>query len=273
MRYFLGLDGGGTGCRATLVDAEGRVLGQGVAGPANIMSDAAGATAAILEASQQALRGRPAAEVTACLGIAGARISGAVGWLPQKLPFGRCKVLGDGEIAVAGALGRRDGIVAALGTGSVFTRQQAGELSSIGGWGPVLGDEGGGAWMGRQLLARVLRAVDGLEPRTPLVERMLDSLGGPQRIVVFARDAVGADFAAQVPAILQAGDDPLARTILAEAQGHIEAGIARLQTEPALPVILAGRLGQVFAPRLTRWVQIAPQGSALDGALLLARAL
>lgn len=273
MRYFLGLDGGGTGCRVRLVDAEGRVLGEGVAGPANIMSDVTGATAAIFEASQQALQDRPPAEVAACLGIAGARISGAVGWLPQKLPFGRCKVLGDGEIAVAGALGSRDGIVAALGTGSVFTRQLAGAFTSIGGWGPVLGDEGGGAWMGRQLLARVLRAVDGLEPRTPLVESMLETLGGPQRIVGFARDAVGADFAAQVPAILHAGDDPLAQTILAEAQGHIEAGIARLQPDPPLPVIFAGRLGQVFAPRITRWAQRDALGSALDGALRLARGL
>ncbi|MEI9418371.1 BadF/BadG/BcrA/BcrD ATPase family protein, partial [Mesorhizobium sp. Cs1321R2N1] len=32
--YFLGVDGGGTGCRARLEDAQGMVLGQGLSGPA-----------------------------------------------------------------------------------------------------------------------------------------------------------------------------------------------------------------------------------------------
>lgn len=273
MRYFLGVDGGGTGCRARLSDGSGSILGQGVAGPANIMSDAAAAMTAILEAVSEALQDRPPGQVAACLGIAGARVSGAVDWLAPRLPFGRCRVLGDGEIAVAGALGGRDGIVVALGTGSLFTRQVGGQFTSIGGWGPVLGDEGGGAWIGRQLLARALRARDGLEPETPLVGRVLDRLGGPQGVVLFARDATGADFAAQAPAVLHAGADPLALAILAEAQAHIEAGIARLQPETALPVAFAGRLGAVFAPRIRRWLVLPPAGDALEGALRLARAL
>ena len=34
MPLFLGIDGGGTGCRAVVADATGRVLGTGAAGPA-----------------------------------------------------------------------------------------------------------------------------------------------------------------------------------------------------------------------------------------------
>ena len=33
---FAGVDGGGTGCRARIEDAEGRVLGTGIAGPATL---------------------------------------------------------------------------------------------------------------------------------------------------------------------------------------------------------------------------------------------
>ncbi len=273
MRYFLGLDGGGTGCRARLTDASGAVLGQGVAGPANIMSDAGAAVRSIMDATQQALQGREPAQVAACLGIAGARASGAVDWLAPKLPFGRCRVVNDGVIAVAGALGPQNGIVVALGTGSLFTRQLDGAFTSIGGWGPVLGDEGGGAWMGRCLLAKVLRAQDGLEPDTPLVRAIMARMGGASMILGFAQGATGADFAAQVPAILHAGDDPVALAVLDEARTHIEAGIAHLQTDAVLPVTFAGRLGQAMAPRVTRWVQRAPVGSALDGALRLARDL
>jgi glucosamine kinase len=34
-RYFVGVDGGATQCRASLFDANGRLLGKGVSGPAN----------------------------------------------------------------------------------------------------------------------------------------------------------------------------------------------------------------------------------------------
>ena len=45
MALFLGIDGGGTGCRAAVADASGRILGTGVAGPANLTSDPAGTRA------------------------------------------------------------------------------------------------------------------------------------------------------------------------------------------------------------------------------------
>lgn len=272
MRYFLGVDGGGSGCRARLTDGDGVILGAGEAGPANIMSAREDAIDAIMAAALQALSGRDPAEVSACLGLAGAAASGAGAWLGAMLPFGRSRVMGDGAIAVAGALGPRDGIVAAMGTGSVFTRQLGGALVSIGGWGPILGDEGGGAWMGRRLLSHSLRARDGLAPDTPLARATIARLGGAHGVVAFARGATGADFAGLVPAILAVPDDPLARAILDAAADHVAAGVAALQRDPPLRVVFVGGLAPVFAARVTRWRQAAPEGDALDGALRLARA-
>ena len=34
--YFLGIDAGGTKCRARLVNAKGDILGHGLSGPANV---------------------------------------------------------------------------------------------------------------------------------------------------------------------------------------------------------------------------------------------
>ncbi|HAB26036.1 MAG TPA: N-acetylglucosamine kinase, partial [Pantoea sp.] len=34
--YYLGIDGGGTRCRARLIDAQGKVLAQAEGGPANV---------------------------------------------------------------------------------------------------------------------------------------------------------------------------------------------------------------------------------------------
>lgn len=272
--YYLGLDGGGTGCRAVLSDADGRVLGRGEGGPANINSDRQGALAAITATAEQALGGRDPAEVAACLGLAGANISGAREWLGPMLPFGRVKVVHDAITAVAGALGDGDGIVAAIGTGSVFSRQLGSEIESIGGWGPILGDEASGAWMGRMFLANVLRAEDGLEPQTDLTRTTLARLGGAQEIVALARIATGADFARETRFMLEQAQDPAAQTVLKAASVHVVRAIEHLQTDQELPVTFTGGLGPIFADLLfDRWSQRPARGTPLDGAILLARKL
>ncbi|WP_312529521.1 BadF/BadG/BcrA/BcrD ATPase family protein [Paracoccus sp. (in: a-proteobacteria)] len=274
MEFFLGLDGGGTGCRAVLTDGDGRVLGRGEGGPANIMSDREGALEAIMATASQAMAGRPPEQVAACLGLAGANISGARDWLGPMLPFGRVRVVHDAVTAVAGALGQADGIVAAVGTGSVFSRQVAGEVTTIGGWGPILGDEAGGAWIGRLFLSEVLRSIDGLAPQTPLNQLTLVRFNGPQQIVAFARTATGADFAREARQLLEHADDPAAEAVLAAATTHVAAAIARLQPAQELPVTFTGGLGPIFADRLfDRWAQRPARGNPLDGALRLAHEL
>jgi len=64
--------------------------------------------------------------------------------LRAALPFARIRIETDAVAAAKGALRDEDGIVAALGTGSVFAAQRGGEVRQIGGWGLVLGDEGSG---------------------------------------------------------------------------------------------------------------------------------
>lgn len=279
MQLFLGVDGGGTGCRAAIADAGGRILGQGSAGPANIASDPSGALASILTAITEALT--IAVGVTqvpdilptlrAGLGLAGANAAGAVARLRAGLPFRSFRVATDAVAAVKGALGEKDGILAALGTGSVFARQEAGAIHQIGGWGIALGDEGSGAWLGRRLLAASLAAHDGFRVPTPLLRQVLADHGGSEGVIGFAVAARPIDFAGLAPWIL-ASDDPAAVAILAEADEAIAAAIAVLQRDgSALPVTFIGGLGQTFASRLAgRWSLQPAEGSALDGALRLA---
>ncbi|OYX22709.1 MAG: ATPase [Rhodobacterales bacterium 32-66-7] len=280
MQLFLGVDGGGTGCRAAIADAAGRILGQGSAGPANIASDPAGAVASILTAITEALAAAVGtAQVTdilptlrAGLGLAGANAAGTVTRLRAALPFRSLRVTTDAVAAVKGALGERDGILAALGTGSVFARQEARAIHQIGGWGLALGDEGSGAWLGRSLLAASLAAHDGFRPLTPLLRQVLADHGGAEGVIGFAVSARPIDFAGLVPWIL-ASDDPAAAALLAKADAAIVAAIGVLQPPGApLPVTFIGGLGQTFAARLAgRWAFHAAAGSALDGALRLAR--
>jgi glucosamine kinase len=276
MDLYLGIDGGGTGCRAAVADASGRVLGQGVAGPANIASDLSGARDSILAATEAALSEAGCADVPlpalhVGMGLAGANAQGASADLRRSLPFARLRIETDAVAAAMGALGGRDGIVAAIGTGSVYARQSGGTIRQIGGWGLVLGDQGSGAWLGRGLLSEVLAADDGFRAMTPLLRQTHDEMGGKAGIIAFSLSARPADFAALAPPVL-ASDDPVAHILMAEATDHIAAAITVLQGDRPVPVTFIGGLGAVFAGRLsTRW-QIAPAvGSAVDGALILAR--
>ncbi len=273
MTLFLGIDGGGTGCRAAVADAAGRILARAEAGPANIASDLSGAARNILTAAAQAAgqAGGRLEDLVAGLGLAGANAAGVSGALSDLLPFARLRIVTDGVTAVIGALGEADGIVAALGTGSVFGVQRGGAVRQIGGRGLALGDEGSGAWIGRSLLSRALRAVDGLAPMTPLLAAVVQEMGGDDRVVAFSLTARPADYAALAPRIL-ASDDPAAQAVMAAAAADVAQAIGALQATPALPVVFLGGLGPAFAARLAgRWPQRAAQGTALDGALLLAR--
>lgn len=273
MALFLGIDGGGTGCRAAVADGAGRVLARAEAGPANIASDKAGAAANILRAAEGALAavGAGAAQVRAGLGLAGANAAGVAEELALILPFARVRVVTDAVTAVMGALGAGDGIVAAMGTGSVFGVQRGGVVRQIGGRGLSLGDEGSGAWIGRAILSRALRAADGLEPVTPLLRALIDEAGGDDRVVSFSLTARPADYAALAPRVLTS-DDPAAQAVMREAEGHVVAAVEVLRAGDDLPVVFLGGLGPAFAARLTgRWPIRAPLGTALDGALMLAR--
>lgn len=271
MTLWLGIDGGGTGCRAAVADATGRVLGRGEGGPANIATDPEGAAANILAAASMALDGvGMPGEVHAGLGLAGANLPSAVDALRARLPFARARIATDAVTAAKGALGPQDGIVAALGTGSVFAVQRGGVIRQFGGRGFILGDEGSGAVLGRSLIARALRADDGFEAMTPLLQALLDEHGGAEGLLAYGLAARPADFAALAPRVT-AGGDPAAEAILSAAVAEVAEMVDALQLG-GLPVVFLGGLGPVYAGRLAgRWEIRAPQGTGLDGALRLAR--
>lgn len=273
MRIFLGIDGGGSTCRARAVDGAGRILGEGLAGAANIATDLEGSLRAVRQAAAASLEKAPPGNVIAVLGLAGANDRAAAAALSTRLPFARSQIVTDGCISARGALGAADGIVAAIGTGSIFILQEGGQQREIGGKGLVLGDEASGAWIGRRLLSLALRAEDGFRPMTPLLQETLQDMGGAEGFIAFASRARPSDFAALAP-LVTGSDDPAALTILEEAGAECLAAIAVLQAGRRLPVACLGGLAPVFEPVIARhWRIVAPAGNALDGAIALAREL
>ena len=276
---ILGVDGGGSGCRAAVADGAGRVLGRGEAGPANIHSDPEGGHDAILAAALEAARAAGVAPGRLCavLGLAGANMPQAVARLAPALPFARARILSDAQTATRGAIGTGEGIVAAMGTGSVFAVQAGGRFAQFGGRGWILGDEGGGAPLGRAALAEALRAEDGFAQPSPFLSELVAEQGGAAGVIGFAAGARAPDFAALAPRLVAAADagDAGAGRVLGRAADRVGAILASLQGRfGALPVVFLGGLGPAYAARLSGRFAIRPaQGGALDGALALAREL
>jgi glucosamine kinase len=144
-------------------------------------------------------------------------------------------------------------------------------MRQMGGHGFVLGDEGSGAVLGRALLSRALRAADGLVDETPLLRQVLEDFGGSRGVIDFAASARPADFAALAPRLIDT-DDAAAEAILSDAVADLHRMLMVLQGPGVLPVTFIGGLGPTYAARLGgHWPVRAPLGSALDGAIAMAR--
>lgn len=276
----IGIDGGGTNCRAALATTAGEVIGRGRSGPSNIMTDLDGARASIEAAARLALAdaGRDPSmlpAVPAVLGLAGTNVGGYKQQLLASLPFAESAVESDALIALEGALGDEDGAIAILGTGSIFMARRTGAYHTIGGWGFMLSDLGGGARIGRDLLQETLLANDDIRPGSPLTDRVLDRFGGdPREIVKFAAAARPAEFGGFAPLVFEhAADDPVASHILARAVADIEEALDALRLAPDHKLSLIGGLGPLLAPLLSaryRERVTPPYRDALGGAVSMA---
>ena len=174
----VGVDGGGTKTDAVILDAQQRVIGEGQAGPSNpLRVGIAGAAAAVREAIDSACASaklRRADLVAAQIGLAGARrreLRERMRETLMPLGIGEIEVVTDAQIALYGATDGAPGLVVIAGTGSICCGINArGKRFCAGGWGPIAGDEGGGAWLARRALRAVAYASDGRGPKTLLTE-------------------------------------------------------------------------------------------------------
>lgn len=280
--YLLGIDGGGSGCRVALADATGAIVATATGDAANIATDRDAALRNILAAVATAIDAAEAAvspdRTVAALGLAGANVARHAEWVAARLPFARSTVVSDARIALAGAHGGADGIVAIIGTGSAFAAQRNGAVTTAGGWGFALGDEAGGASLGRAAMRMALHAVDGLAPMTPLLGAILKSEGGADSLAAKSMQARPDAFARHAPAVVAAASegDPAAEKILSDATGYVSRAVERLMGDLPLPIAFHGGLADVYVRRLApRFGDLIrpPRGTALDGALTLALAL
>lgn len=210
----VGVDGGGTRTRVLLADIEGRPLAR-VEGDATALRPgeerhSADIIAALVREALERAERTETRPSTLVVGVAGGGQERAAQALWQALASSRLaddvNVVSDAEIALDDAFGDAAGVLLVSGTGSVaFARSPDGRIERCGGWGPVMGDEGSGAWLGRRALSVITAAHDGREPETALVGAMLTALEAEslESLIPWAADATPADFAALAPVVAQ----------------------------------------------------------------------
>lgn len=274
----IGIDGGGTNCRFALVlDGKRFDLHRG---GANASTDLAGTLATLREGLAALARAAGVSldalsPIPAHIGLAGVMDAAMGAGIAAQLPLQHVQVEDDRRTAMTGALGRSDGCVLGIGTGSFIGRRTAGKERVIGGWGLILGDVASGAFLGRGLLSRVLDCDDGLHPASDLTWEVLAEIGSTSAIVSFAAEAAPADFARFAPRIIEAAHDgdSNARALVTDSAQEIARRVRHLGWKKGEKIVPIGGLAAAYAPFLPAEMadQIAmPEGSSLDGALALA---
>lgn len=281
--YLLGIDGGGTQCRARLTDWQGQLLAEVAGGPANVWSrfDEALATvnSLMMAALQRAgLSAQSLAQTSVAAGLAGANVASVktrlADWRP---PCRQIALLTDVEIACMGAHGGEPGAVFIVGTGSQGAAWDGQRFSLLGGWGFALSDLGSGAELGRRALRLALLAYEEIVPATPLTHAIMARFDQrPEAMLIWSQQATPADWARVAPDVFAAANagDAQGRLLVEQTAADIALMVRRLTARGAGRLSLMGGLALPIQPWLAADVQAmltAPKGDALDGALRLAR--
>jgi glucosamine kinase len=263
----VGVDAGGTRTRILVADERGQQLGSAEASGSAVRPGEADRSADIIASgTREALASCEMTHVVPkvlCVGVAG------VGREPERQALWQALVSreiaeevvvhADAAIALDDAFGDGAGVLLIAGTGSVaFGRGPTGASSRCGGWGPVCGDEGSGAWIGRRALSIVTASSDGREPQTSLIGAILtaaqvDDVDG---LVAWAATATPADLASLAPVVISAADggDYRANALLGiateELVVHVRTLARRLfgDERASVPVAFAGGLLSLGAP-------------------------
>ena len=257
MMHVLGIDAGGTKTVCLLADDRGQVISEARGGGANLQSAGELEVEKVLHhVMEEALGEHDILPAAVCLGIAGVdrpADGDAVRGIMRRIGFKTpTLVVNDALIALVAGAGDEPGVVIVAGTGSIaYGRDGAGRAARAGGWGYLLGDEGGGFWIGRAALSAVVRQFDGRGPATLLTDLVLRhmQLASPTQLIheIYYRDLHRQAIAGLAALVQRATDegDAVAAQILARAGGELAAAaasvISRLDMRgDVFPTVLAG---------------------------------
>ncbi len=268
MAVVLGIDGGGTRTRVSIVDGE-RILAHAENGSIKRLRVGEKVAEENLREllkdvyAQAGVKGVRAATA----GVASATMPGVKEWITavfQEFHVERSEVVGDEIIALDAAFRGGPGILQIAGTGSnTIGRAPDGSRESAGGWSSRLGDEGSGYWIGVNSLRRALHAYDRDEP-TQILKKVGEIWGTPtlEDLVNLGDSTPGPDFAALAPAINK----------LAEAGDAVAIGVSQQAAADLVAFVLLVREKLRRKHAITVEVPVAWTGGVVEGMTLVREA-
>ncbi len=198
------------------------------------------------------------------------------------------KVTHDAEIALSGATEGEPGIVMIAGTGSMaFGRNSEGRTARAGGWGYLVGDEGGGFDISRRALRAALQFEEGWGPATSLHRELLTRTGAASANDLLHRCYASIsryEFAALAPLVNECAEagDQVAEHILVNAARALRSyvqGVHRnvfAASEPVRVSYIGGvfksaKLRKAFSSYVHEWLgcdTVSPRLSPAAGAVI-----
>jgi N-acetylglucosamine kinase-like BadF-type ATPase len=172
-----------------------------------------------------------------CVGAAGVTVALVTDWIREAFAErvgGSLILVGDVEIALDAVFFGGPGVLVMAGTGSnVAGRTTDGHLTTAGGWGPALADQGSGNRIGHQSLRETFLAIDE-ERTTTLLPTILDlwELPGIEPLIGYANQIPAPDFSLLAPLVVScaAAGDAVAQNVLRREAEDL-AHLARLVIE------------------------------------------
>lgn len=195
MRYYCGIDGGGTKTAAVLTDENGKEYAAsgaggsswrsvGIQGTAELFAEQIRSCLTQAHISMNDLAG--AAVGVPCFGENAAADKEIASLLSGLLPGIRLYLCNDAEVGWAGSLEMQPGVNVVAGTGSIaYGRNGAGESARCGGWSSYFGDEGSCYWLGRKTVELFCRQMDGRVRQRGVYEVIMERSGAahPQEFI------------------------------------------------------------------------------------------
>jgi glucosamine kinase len=283
VRYLIGVDGGGTVTRARLTRTDGEILGFAESGPSALGQGVDQAWRNVSAAIERAFHSaalenwRPD-ECAVGLGLSGAIVASQNReFIAAARRFVHLALANDAFTALLGAHAGKPGAIVIAGTGSIGEALlRDGTHLCIGGWGHPIGDEGSGAWLGMQAIRRTQAFVDRRVSDGALVSAVQAVAGATREaLLAWCEHAGQYEYASLARLVFESeGADPWAAELLVVAARAIDDLALSLDRGGALPLVVAGGIGERLKPRLGSAVRdrlVEPAGDAVDGALHLIR--
>ncbi len=186
MKYYIGIDGGGSKTLGVLYDENGNALQRHTVGstnPNDIGIDESKKRLASLAAELLSKVSCPGDRAYAVY----AGVSGAIGnerELSEALSAFSEKVRVGSDASLLIALAGDGGACLISGTGSVLFAKRGEELHRVGGWGYLIDGKGGGYDIGRDAISAALMMYDGRGRFTSLLGRLSDRFGCPLALAI-----------------------------------------------------------------------------------------